>query len=126
MHIKGGRPLRSIGPTNLKQKEIFNALQRMTPDERVEQYIVVNETTPEDENDIRLMFNKIFHEYFNADALKAREIMVNRMRVPGTVHVEGFHASNADINSLDGGKTRRNRRRRRNRRSLKRKHSRRR
>ena len=93
-----------------RSNDIFNALQRMTPNERVDQYILVNETTPNDKRDKIRLFNEIFHEHFNEDALRAREIMVSRMVVPGT----GDH--------LDGGKTRRNRRRRHNRRSLKHKH----
>ncbi len=37
MHVKGGRPLRSIGPsklTNYNKAKILNALTNMTPDER--------------------------------------------------------------------------------------------
>jgi hypothetical protein len=106
---------------------ILDALNPMTPDERKNTYILINERSGENEEYnplFRKRFNEIFHESFNEDALRAREIMVSRMVVPGTVHVEGFHASNADINRLDGGKTRRNRRLRRNRRrSLKRKYS---
>ena len=111
-----------------------NKLNAMTPDERIGTYISINEINDAyaQPPSFQKQFNKIFHEYFNEDALRAREFMVSRMRVPGNVHVGAFHTSNvasnvADdiINRLDGGKTRRNRRRR-NRRSLKRKHSRRR
>jgi len=104
-----------------------NKLNDMTPDERIGTYISINERNDAyaQPPSFQKKFNKIFHKHFNEDALRAREFMVSRMRVPGTVHVKGFHASNYDVN-LVGGKTRRNRRRRRNRRSLKRKHSRRR
>ena len=101
---------------------IINVLERMTPDERTQTYILINERNQRirDNGEIehnefnplfRKLFNKIFHERYNEEAQTARKNMVKRM-IPGA-------------DSLDGGKTRRNRRRR-NRRSLKRKHSRRR
>jgi hypothetical protein len=102
---------------------IINVLEGMTPDERTQTYILINERNQRirDNGEIehnefnplfRTLFNKIFHKRYNEEAQTAREIMVKHM-IP------------ADLD-LDGGKTRRNRRRRRNRRSLKRKHSRRR
>lgn len=106
---------------------ILDALNPMTPDERINTYILINERNGDNgENEeynplFRKRFNEIFHERYNEEALRAREIMASRMVVPGTVHIAGFSALNTDINRLDGGKTRRNRRRRRNRRSLKRK-----
>jgi hypothetical protein len=115
----------------ITRNTILDKLNPMTPDERINTYILINERNGDDgENEeynplfIKL-FNEIFHESFNEDALSAREIMASRMVVPGTVHIAGFSALNTDINRLGGGKTRRNRRHR-GRRSLKRKHSRRR
>lgn len=97
-------------------KKIADALKNMTSDERRDYYLHVNERTEDDDEykinpQFRKQFNKIFHEYYNKEALIAREIMVDHME-PG-------------LFARVGGKTRRNRRRR-NRRSLKRKHSRRR
>ena len=110
----------------------INALEQMTPDERINTYIFINERIGDNVEHLnefnplfRKLFNEIFHERYNEEAQTARKIMVSRMRVPGVIHIAGFDASHADINGLDGGKTQRNRRRR-NRRSLKRKHSRRR
>jgi len=120
--------VRRLMADRIARNAILDALNPMTPDERINTYILINERNGDNgENEeynplFRKRFNEIFHERYNEEALRAREIMVSRMVVPGTVHIAGFNASNADINGMDGGKTRHNRRRRRNRRrSLKRK-----
>ena len=111
MHIKGGRPMRSIGPSKLTnyKAEILNALTNMDSNERTNQYNMVNGMPHEEgENDARDIFNSVFMRYFPDDAHGGESVVLSGNRGP-----------------FQGGKTRRNRRRR-GRRSLKRKHSRRR
>ena len=124
--MNGGRPLRSVGPS-----ELVKALEHMNPYERTQAYLDVNSGRPNDQAEVkeRKMFNNAFIKHYSDDVEKMAEAFTSP-RWSETVDVDealsrqgssdptgewtDFKGINAERKKpkmvKKGGKTKRNRR----------------